>query len=144
MNEMVPAGKTGYPSLVFFFLLEVIGFGCDKNEGKAIRQRMFRIWPKVAGLIQTTDKPSLFVLHVRKKKAGLFPALRWTPGFPLRPSILYNKEKWTDTLCINPCLLSCVSTTILMQKGLNVRGSNTILIHYFVNSSSRRDSNVIF
>ena len=89
MNEMVPAGKTGYPSLVFFFLLQEAGFGRDENEGKAIRRRMIRIWPKVAGLVQVTDKSSFFVLHVWKKKAGLFPALRWTPGFPLRPSILY-------------------------------------------------------
>ena len=64
MNEMVPAGKTGYPSLVFFFLLQVVGLGRDENEGKAIHRRMFRIWTEIAGFVQVADESSYFILHV--------------------------------------------------------------------------------
>ena len=89
MNEMVPASKSGYPPPIFVFLLQIVGFRRDENKGKAIRRGVFCIRTEVARFVQIADKFSLFVLHVWKKKAGLFPALRWTPGFPLRPLRLY-------------------------------------------------------
>ena len=61
---MAPAGKTGYPPLVFFFLLQVVGLGRDENEGKAIHRRMFRIWTEIAGFVQVVDESSLFALRI--------------------------------------------------------------------------------
>lgn len=60
--------------------------------------------------------------------------------------IVYRSGLMTQKalICISMLvLINCVSTTILMQIDSNARGSNTILIHYSVISSPRRDSNTI-